>query len=94
MADIWAPPPAYPHLPPWAVGWPYRGRLAVKEMDWLKPDVLCMQELGKAAETTFTPAMKERGYDSLYKPNPSGEGCAIYWKTDKCALSLCGIILN
>lgn len=84
MADIWSPPHNYPHLPPWAVGWAYRGRLIVKEMDSMKPDVLCMQELGREAERTFTPQMAERGYAHVYMMNPSEEGCAIYWRKERC----------
>lgn len=87
MADIWSPPYNYPHLPPWAVTWAYRGRLILKEMEGIKPDVLCMQELGKEAEASFSAQMSERGYSHVYKMNPSEEGCAIFWKKDRCDAS-------
>ncbi|KAK7107933.1 uncharacterized protein [Littorina saxatilis] len=63
----------------------YRHSLMMKELQYLKGDIVCLQEVGPAYfNTTLLPAMRSLGYDGLLKRRTSphyDEGEATFYKT-------------
>lgn len=85
MADVFSPPKPFPrHTPEW-VSWLYCGPCVAEEIAQVKPDILCMQELGVDEEGAhIRPLLASRGYHGVFKPNAWKEGCAVFWRKEWC----------
>ena len=101
LADIYATEQMYDYCAPWALSWPYRRTLIMKQIAALDGDIVCLQEVqNDSFETDLKPAMEALGFDYVYAPKTrtmftnkyTSEGAAIFYrscrfrKLDQCVL--------
>jgi CCR4-NOT transcription complex subunit 6 len=58
----------YPYCDSWALSWPYRRAIILRELEEMQGDVVCLQEVqADYYEQHISPFMSELGYDGLFK---------------------------
>ena len=86
LSEIYATKQMYPHLDTWALAWPYRRMLIIKELMEMHADVVCLQEVqADHYERDLLPTMQQMGYDGVYC-HKSRESMGAYGKVDGCAI--------
>uniref|UniRef100_A0A182MCT7 Endonuclease/exonuclease/phosphatase domain-containing protein n=1 Tax=Anopheles culicifacies TaxID=139723 RepID=A0A182MCT7_9DIPT len=69
---------------PQALPWKQRSKRLLAEIDTIKPDILCVQELQENHADSFRSGLKQ-DYGMLYKKRTGGEktdGCALFYRND------------
>jgi CCR4-NOT transcription complex subunit 6 len=86
LSEIYATRQMYPHLDSWALAWPYRRMLLIKEIMEMHADVICLQEVqADHYERDLLPALQSMNYDGFYVQK-SRESMGAYGKIDGCAI--------
>lgn len=90
----------YGYTPSWALAWSYRKQRILDEIIKHDLDFLCLQEMDIAQyEDYFTPNLTQHGYEGVFWPKSRYktmkeadrrlvDGCATYFKADKCVYSI------
>ncbi|XP_052889321.1 protein angel [Anopheles moucheti] len=69
---------------PQALPWKHRSKRLMAEIDTVKPDILCVQELQESHADSFRSGLKQ-DYGMLYKKRTGGDktdGCALFYRRD------------
>ena len=100
LCERYATEKLYGYTPSWALSWDYRKKLVLSELMTYEADFLCLQEVDIGQyEDYFVKHMSARGYDGVYWPKSRYktmndadrrlvDGCATFYKSDKCVLPL------
>ncbi|XP_041111564.1 CCR4-NOT transcription complex subunit 6-like [Polyodon spathula] len=100
LCDKYATRQLYGYCPSWALNWEYRKKGIMEEIVSCDADIISLQEVEtEQYYTLFLQALKERGYDGFFCPKSRAklvseqerkhvDGCAIFFKTEKCMKSL------
>ena len=92
LADIYATEQMYDYCAPWALSWPYRKTLILKQIAALDGDIVCLQEVqNDTFEADLRPAMEALGFDHVYAPKTrtmftnkyTSEGAAIFFRASR-----------
>lgn len=92
LADIYATQQMYDYCAPWALAWPYRKTLIMKQIAALDGDIVCLQEVqNDSFESDLKPAMQGLGFDYVYAPKTrtmftnkyTSEGAAIFFRSSR-----------
>lgn len=74
----------YPYCDSWALSWPYRRAIILRELEELQGDVVCLQEVqADYYEQHISPFMNELGYDGLFKQKSrdfTGSYVKVCWR--------------
>ncbi|XP_075232726.1 protein angel isoform X2 [Lycorma delicatula] len=73
---------------PMYLNWAYRSTLLMKELTKIGADIMCLQEVEDRHKLMFFDQFLQKGYQGIYKKRTGdkGDGCAIYYKTEKFVL--------
>ena len=90
LAQVYTRSSWFPWSPPAALKWKNRGAALLRDIDELALDVLMLQEC-EDFEPFWVPAMRQRGFEGLYKKRTEltgqkKDGCAIFWRAAALAL--------
>ncbi len=100
LCEKYATERLYGYTPSWALAWSYRKGRILDEVTKHETDFVCLQEVDIAAyEDYFTVNLGQMGYEGVYWPKSryktmneadrrQVDGCATFFKADKCAFSL------
>lgn len=93
LADLYATESQYPYCEPWALAWPWRKQLIMKEITSMSTDIVTLQEVQKDAfDDWFRPEFARAGYEGVFqqkrrevfhKGTYVAEGCATFYKTSR-----------
>ncbi len=105
LCEKYATERLYGYTPSWALAWgQYRKGRILDEVTKHETDFVCLQEVDIAAyEDFFTVNLGQLGYEGVYWPKSryktmneadrrQVDGCATFFKADKCAFSLVPIV--
>jgi CCR4-NOT transcription complex subunit 6 len=97
LADMYANRHRYPYCPLWSLLWTYRRNNILREILNSQADIIGLQEVQADHFDNFLyPKLKENGYEGIFKKktrtvvsdNPKQiDGCAIFYKEDRFALT-------
>ncbi|XP_058462443.1 protein angel homolog 2 isoform X2 [Malaya genurostris] len=67
-----------------ALAWPHRYDRLIAEINLVKPDILCLQELQEDHKEQLSSGLNNFDYDMIYKKRTGykTDGCAIYFRRD------------
>lgn len=90
LAQVYTRSSWFPWSPSAALKWKARGAALLKDIDAMGVDVLLLQEV-EDYEPFWAPAMKQRGFEGLYKKRTEAtgskkDGCAIFWRSASLSL--------
>lgn len=98
LCQWYATPSMYGYTPSWALAWPYRSQIILKELIAYSSDIICLQEVDKHNfDVLWSPKLAQRGYKGLFgqktRAKTMGEseaknvdGCATFFRTSKFKL--------
>lgn len=96
LCEKYATEKLYGYTPSWALPWSYRKGRILDEVTKQDTDFVCLQEVDIAAyEDYFTVNLAQQGYEGIYWPKSryktmsdtdrrQVDGCATFYKADKC----------
>ncbi|XP_058834341.1 protein angel homolog 2 [Topomyia yanbarensis] len=67
-----------------ALSWPHRYDRLIAEINLIRPDILCLQELQEDHREQFSCGLNNCNYNIIYKKRTGdkADGCAIYYRKD------------
>ncbi|VDM47289.1 unnamed protein product [Toxocara canis] len=89
----------YSYCPQWALKWQYRKEVILREIREYQADIILLQEVEtEQFWTLFQPELRMVGYAGIFSPKARAytvnedaskhvDGCAIFWKEDKCSIA-------
>jgi CCR4-NOT transcription complex subunit 6 len=89
----------YGYTPSWALAWEYRRGVILREICKYDADFICLQEVDSGQyEDFFVKNLDEQGYEGVYWPKSRYkikneadrrlvDGCAIFFRKDRCVVS-------
>lgn len=98
LCDMYATASMYGFTPSWALAWPYRSQIVLKELVAYLADIICLQEVDKQSfDDVWLPKLVERGYKGIFgqktRAKTMGEvearrvdGCATFYRGSKFKL--------
>ncbi len=103
LCEKYAPASSYQYCPSWALDWNYRKDNILNEITGYNTDIVCLQEIELGQfEEFFQPQFRNADYDGIFFPKSRArtmsevekravDGCATFWKSNKCVfLGYCG----